>query len=94
MAKEMVDRLLEEIPKDKKDYALMVNGMGQTTEMELYLVNNFVSDYLKENSLDIKRTYVGNYMTSMDMAGFSLTLFAVDDQILKYLDREVKVGRR
>lgn len=62
--------------------------------MELYLVNNFVSDYLKENSLDIKRTYVGNYMTSMDMAGFSLTLFAVDDQILKYLDREVKVGRR
>ncbi|MDU3137204.1 MAG: dihydroxyacetone kinase subunit DhaK [Anaerococcus prevotii] len=94
MSKEMVDRLLEEIPKDKKDYALMVNGMGQTTEMELYLVNNFVSDYLKENSLDIKRTYVGNYMTSMDMAGFSLTLFAVDDQILKYLDREVKVGRR
>ena len=53
MAKEMVGRLLKEIPEGKKEYAPMVNGMGQTTEMELYLVNNFVTDYLKEDkSLD------------------------------------------
>lgn len=94
MAKEMVDRLLAEITDTSTDFALMVNGMGQTTEMELYLINNFVSDYLKEKGINVKKYFVGNYMTSMDMAGFSLTLFNIDDEILSYLDRKVCVGRR
>lgn len=94
MAKEMIDRLLAEITDTSTDFALMVNGMGQTTEMELYLINNFVSDYLKEKGINVKRYFVGNYMTSMDMAGFSLTLFNIDEEIISYLDRKVCVGRR
>lgn len=94
MTKEMINRLLEEIPDKESDFALMVNGMGQTTDMELYLINNFASDYLKEKGLNIKRVYVGNYMTSMDMAGYSLTLAKVDEKIVEYLDKPVKVGRR
>ena len=75
------------------DFVLMVNGMGQTTEMELFIVNNFASDYLKEKNINIKKTFLGNFMTSMDMAGFSLTLFKVDDEILKLLEENVDIVR-
>ena len=71
----------------------MVNGMGQTTEMELFVVNNFCHDYLKEKNINIKKTFLGNFMTSMDMAGFSLTLFKVDDEILKLLEEDVDIVR-
>ena len=61
--------------------------------MELFVVNNFVYDYLKEKNISIKKTYLGNFMTSMDMAGFSLTLFKVDEEILKLLEEDVDVVR-
>ena len=94
ITKEMIDRLLEEIGTDGASYALMVNGMGQTPEMELFVVNNSASDYLKEKNVNIVRTYVGNYMTSMDMAGFSLSLLKVNDQRLKHLDMNVDIVRK
>ena len=93
ISKELVDHILEDFDNLDGDFALMVNGMGQTTEMELFIVNNYVNDYLKEKNISIKKTFVGNYMTSMDMAGFSLTLFKVDDEVLKYLEEKVDVVR-
>lgn len=93
ISKELVDHILEDFDNLDGDFALMVNGMGQTTEMELFVVNNYVNDYLKEKNISIKKTFVGNYMTSMDMAGFSLTLFKVDDEVLKYLEEKVDVVR-
>lgn len=93
ISKELVDRILEDFDNLDGDFVLMVNGMGQTTEMELFVVNNYVNDYLKEKNINIKKTFVGNYMTSMDMAGFSLTLFKVDDEVLKYLEEKVDVVR-
>lgn len=93
ISKELVDHILEDFDNLDGDFALMVNGMGQTTEMELFVVNNYVNDYLKEKNISIKKTFVGNYMTSMDMAGFSLTLFKVDDEVLKYLKEKVDVVR-
>lgn len=93
ISKELVDHILEDFDNLDGDFVLMVNGMGQTTEMELFVVNNYVNDYLKEKNINIKKTFVGNYMTSMDMAGFSLTLFKVDDEVLKYLEEKVDVVR-
>ena len=75
ISKELLDHILDDFENLDGDFVLMVNGMGQTTEMELFIVNNFASDYLKEKNINIKKTFLGNYMTSMDMAGFLLTLF-------------------
>lgn len=93
ISKELLDHILEDFENLDGDFVLMVNGMGQTTEMELFIVNNFASDYLKEKNINIKKTFLGNYMTSMDMAGFSLTLFKVDDEILKLLEENVDIVR-
>lgn len=94
IVKEMVDRLLEEIKDNDSEYAVMVNGMGATPEMELYVINNCLSDYLAEKNIKVARTYIGNFMTSMDMAGFSITLYKVDDERLKLLDQEVDIVRK
>lgn len=93
ISKELLDYILKDFENLDGEFVLMVNGMGQTTEMELFVVNNFVYDYLKEKNISIKKTYLGNFMTSMDMAGFSLTLFKVDEEILKLLEEDVDVVR-
>lgn len=93
ISKELLDYILKDFENLDGDFVLMVNGMGQTTEMELFVVNNYVSDYLKEKNINVKKTYVGNFMTSMDMAGFSLTLFKVDEEILNLLDEKVEIVR-
>lgn len=94
IVKEMVDRLLVEIEDKDSEYAVFVNGMGATPEMELYIINNSLADYLKEKGIKVARTYIGNFMTSMDMAGFSITLYKVDEERLKLLDQEVHVVRK
>mgnify|MGYP001147165478 CR=1 FL=1 len=93
ISKELLDNILDDFKDTDGDFAIMINGMGQTTEMELFIVNNFVSDYLKEKNINIKKTYLGNFMTSMDMAGFSITLFKIDDNILKLLEEDVNIVR-
>ncbi|MDY3006099.1 dihydroxyacetone kinase subunit DhaK [Anaerococcus porci] len=93
ITKELIDTILKDYDNIDGDFVVMVNGMGQTTEMELFIVNNYLSDYLKEKNIKVLRTYVGNYMTSMDMAGFSISLFKVDDEILSLLDEDVDVVR-
>lgn len=93
ISKELLEHIIDDYENLDGDFVLMVNGMGQTTEMELFIVNNFVSDYLKEKNINIKKTFLGNFMTSMDMAGFSLTLFKVDDEILKLLEENVDIVR-
>ena len=94
IVKEMVDRLLVEIDDKDSQYAVLLNGMGATPEMELYVVNNSLADYLAEKNIKVARTYIGNFMTSMDMAGFSITLYKLDDERLKLLDQEVDIVRK
>lgn len=89
IAKELIDTVLEEYEDKKGEFALMVNGMGQTPEMELFIVNNYLQDYLKDK-INITKTYVGNYMTSLDMAGFSVTLLKMDDTDKKYLEAKAE----
>ncbi|GGP06889.1 dihydroxyacetone kinase subunit DhaK [Oceanobacillus neutriphilus] len=89
-AKEIADELTSNIIEDAgltagDEVAVIINGMGSTPEMELFIVNGHVNDMLKEKQISIHRTYVGEYMTSLEMAGFSITLLKVDEEIKELL---------
>lgn len=86
IAKTLLDNILADLDYSGGDVVVLVNGMGGTPLMELYIVNNFVQDYLKEKGVRVYDTMVGNYMTSIEMAGFSLTLLRLDDEMKKLYD--------
>ena len=66
----------------------MVNGFGSTPMQELYVFNNDVCEHLARKGIKIYRTFVGNYMTSIDMNGASVSLLALDAELKTYLDAE------
>ena len=86
IAKTLLDNILADLDYSGSDVVVLVNGMGGTPLMELYIVNNFVQDYLKEKGVRVYDTMVGNYMTSIEMAGFSLTLLRLGDEMKKLYD--------
>lgn len=86
IAKMLLDSILADLDYTGSDVVVLVNGMGGTPLMELYIVNNFVQDYLKKKGIRVYDTMVGNYMTSIEMAGFSLTLLRLDDEMKKLYD--------
>ena len=86
IAQELLDRIVEDIDYTGKEVAVIINGMGGTPLMELYIVNNFVADFLAEKGIKVYHTMVGNYMTSIEMAGFSITLLRLDDELKKLYD--------
>lgn len=86
IAKMLLDNILADLDYTGSDVVVLVNGMGGTPLMELYIVNNFVQDYLKEKGVRVYDTMVGNYMTSIEMAGFSLTLLRLDEEMKKLYD--------
>jgi len=85
-AKKLLDKVLADLDFKGHEVVVMVNGMGATPLMELYIINNFVQDYLKEQGVKVYDTMVGNYMTSIEMAGFSLTLLRLDDEMKALYD--------
>lgn len=85
MAQRIVDDLFLDRP-DMKEVAVLVNGFGTTPLQELYVFNNDVCQHLANKGIKIYRTFVGNYMTSIDMNGASVSLLAVDDELKTYLN--------
>ncbi|GHO83346.1 dihydroxyacetone kinase subunit DhaK [Dictyobacter formicarum] len=67
----------------------MVNGMGGTPLIELYIIFNELERILKGKSISITRSLVGNYITSLEMAGCSITLIRLNDELIKYWDAPV-----
>lgn len=89
MAKKMVDSILPDYPFIKGDeVVVMISGLGATPIMELYVLYNEVERILNEKGIRIHRTYVGNYFTSLDMMGATLTLMKVDDELKELIDME------
>ena len=89
-ADEIVDMLLDKILADL-DYsgaetAVMINGCGATPLMELFIVNNHVQDVLAEKGITVYKTFVGEYMTSLEMEGFSISLLKLDEELKALLD--------
>lgn len=91
IAKILLDKILEDykasgIETEGGEFALMVNGLGATPLMELYILNGDVQAYLAEKGVKVYKTFVGNYMTALEMAGCSLTLMKLDDELKELLD--------
>ncbi len=94
-AKEIVRICMDAIqtakPVDAGDRAIViVNGLGGTPLIELYLVFGEVASVLKAAGVQIERSLVGNYVTSLDMAGMSVTVCRADDEILRLWDAPVR----
>mgnify|MGYP006315960863 FL=1 len=85
LAQRIVDDLFLDRP-DLTEVAVLINGFGSTPMQELYLFNQDVCQQLAKKGIKIYRTFVGNYMTSIDMAGASVSLLALDDELKSYLD--------
>lgn len=75
--------------KAGEEIALLINGFGGSPLQELYLFNNSVTNELEKTGVKIYKTLVGNYMTSIDMAGASVTFLRLDDELKAYLDYPV-----
>ena len=68
---------------------LLVNGLGATPAMELYLIYNTAARLFNDHGIKIVRSLVGNYTTALDMAGASITLCLLDDEIKAHWDSPV-----
>jgi len=87
LAKMFVDALVDDLPfRSDDEIAVMVNGMGATPLMELYLFYGKVFPLLKARGIKVYKAFVGEFMTSLEMAGLSLTLFKLDEELKSLLD--------
>ena len=98
-ANQIVDELLEAVVTDLPynsgdEVALMINGLGGTPISELYLAYGRAHQQLAERGVNVTRSYVGEYCTSLDMAGASLTLVKLDDELNELFDDPAEVAVR
>lgn len=90
MAQRMVNIILPDLPFNSGDeVVVLISGLGSTPYMEQYILFNEVYTLLEKEKLKIHRAYVGNYFTSLEMAGITLTLLKLDEELKKYIDLEV-----
>ena len=95
-SKEIAEILLKHIFDDKdfsgKEVALLVNGLGATPLMELYILNKDVREILETKNIKVYKNLVGNYMTALDMSGCSITLMELDDELREMIDEKCETS--
>jgi len=92
---DMLEAVASDLPYSSGDrVALMINGLGGTPISELYLLYGIAHDQLKKRGIQVARNYVGEYCTSLEMAGASLTLVRLDDEIDKLLGAPAEIPIR
>ena len=90
MAEWLVSPIVSDLGLTRGDNVLaFVNGMGGTPLIELYIAFNSVAKILGGQGISIGRSLVGNYITSLEMAGFSVTLLRLDDELTELWDAPV-----
>ena len=91
VAELLVEPILTDLDFKGGDGVLaFVNGMGATPMLELYLMYNEVAKILEKAGVTVVRSLVGPYITSLDMAGCSVTLLKLDDELLRLWDAPVR----
>ena len=91
MAAEMVKAVCEDAPFERGDeVVLLVSGLGATPVMEQYIFSASVFDELSERNISVHRSYVGNYFTSLEMSGITLTMMRLDDELRECIDMPVE----
>jgi dihydroxyacetone kinase-like protein len=98
-ANTIIDELLEAVVVDLPfergdDVALMINGLGGTPISELYILYGRAHEQLAGRGINVRRNYVGEYCTSLDMAGASVTLVKLDDEIVRGLAAPAEIAIR
>lgn len=90
LVKESIDTLLGDITVNKGDeVSLIINGLGATSQEELYILGESIYRQLNEKDIKIYRTFVGEFATSMEMAGASISLMKMDSELKEYIDMPV-----
>jgi phosphoenolpyruvate---glycerone phosphotransferase subunit DhaK len=91
----LLDAIVPDLPYQRGDrVALMINGLGGTPISELYLLYGIAHDQLEKRGVKVARNYVGEYCTSLEMAGASITLVRLDDELDRLLDAPAEVPAR
>lgn len=91
MAKIMLDIILPDLPFTAgDDVVVLLSGLGATPVMEQYIVYNKVHDLLSEKGINVYKAYVGDYFTSLEMMGVTLTLMKLDDELKACIDVPTK----
>jgi len=87
IADQLMDKILSDLPFRRGDeVALLINNLGATTMMEMLIVNRRIRQILEREGISVYRTDVGTWLTVQEMAGFSVTLLKLDDELKHYLD--------
>lgn len=87
VADQIMDKILSDMPlAEGEEIALMINNLGATTMMEMLIVNRRVRQILADRGVTVHRTDVGTWLTVQEMAGFSITVMKLDDELKHYLD--------
>lgn len=84
---QLVDKILTDMPIDEgEEVAVMINGLSGTPLMELFIVNKKVHEILTSKNIKVHKTFVGEYMTSLEMAGVSVSMIKLDSELKRLLD--------
>ncbi|MGL5416150.1 MAG: dihydroxyacetone kinase subunit DhaK [Clostridium sp.] len=87
VAEQLVEKILKDIEiKENEEVAVMVNGLSGTPLMELYIINKKVREILNSKNIKVYKTFVGEYMTSLEMAGCSVSILKIDSELKELLD--------
>jgi len=92
IAQQLVEPILDDLDMTGAPTVVMLNGMGGTPLIELYLMYGEVKAILDKAGVQVARTLVGNYITSLDMAGCSVTVLKADDEVLRLWDAPVQTA--
>lgn len=89
MAEVCTEKILDDILiEEESEVVVLVSGLGSTPVMELYIFFNEVRQLLERYKIHIHRSYVGNYFTSLDMMGVTLTILKLDKEMAELIDFE------
>ncbi len=95
IADELLEAVVSDLPYQQGDnVALTINGLGGTPISKLYLLYGYAHEQLAARGINVRRSYVGKYCTSLDMAGASLTLVKLDDELEQLLAAPAEVAVR
>ena len=87
---EMLEKIVADLPYENGDeVAVLVNGLGATPLDEQYIVTRRINQALEEKGISVYKYYVGEYATAIEMAGFSISLLKLDDELKEYIDHPV-----
>lgn len=82
-----MDEIIEDFPLESgAEVAILVNGLGATPLEELYIVYRKAYEILQDAGITVYRNYIGEFATSMEMGGFSITLLKLDEELKELLD--------